>query len=376
MVQWRAPGTQRVKGCRPKLLSGQNVDPRTWIGNLMAAAVMACPSLASKLVPLVDMSAFSLRHADPAIIGNGMIAGRCNTGQHTDYLISYPQFDPRGPGWSTIAANVTMSKRGGRTPLCNYGWDALHEAALHGDACPLMIDVGANAGYSMLPVAARGKRVLAFEPVARNVGMLKVNAFLNGWGGADGHVGLVEAAVSASSGTITLFAPKGREDNSAIGRGDAAAATINVGSAHGVARHQVRTTTLDGYFGEADAKLAQSLRLVKIDTQGHELDVLRGMEGLLRRPDLNFTVVLELDHRLQEQSGHRPEDVLLLMHQWGWKPFCFNPKYPMGEMLLPVRHNGRTGKLPACYDVVFVRDRATAQASGAMGKVCAGRVCH
>ena len=46
--------------------------------------------------------------------------------------------------------------------------------------------------------------------------------------------------------------------------------------------------------------------------EGHEYDVLKGMEHLLRRTDLSFNVILELDANLQRRSGH--------VHQLGSSP--------------------------------------------------------
>ena len=44
------------------------------------------------------------------------------------------------------------------------------------------------------------------------------------------------------------------------------------------------------------------MRLVKIDTQGHELEVVRGMKRMLAA-NTHFNVILELDHGLQRASG-------------------------------------------------------------------------
>ena len=103
--------------------------------------------------------------------------------------------------------------------------------------------------------------------------LLKLNAYLNGWGGPRSAVGLVHAAVSNSNGSVRIFAPVGREDNTAIGTGNPSASTVNLGERTASVEHKVRAVSLDGYFGEAAAALVHSIRLVKIDTQGHELEL-------------------------------------------------------------------------------------------------------
>ena len=337
------------------------------LGEQMAASrsSAACPSFASRHAPLVDMTGFSARRVDPSISGEGVIAGSCRT-QLYDYLISYPRYDARGSAWSLEAAHAVLNatrKRGERyqVPLCGYGWSIVHSQALAGTTtdCPLVVDVGAHVGLSVLPAASRGLRVLAFEPTPRNMQLLKLNAYLNGWGGPRSAVGLVHAAVSNSNGSVRIFAPVGREDNSAIGTGDPSASTVNLGERTASVEHKVRAVSLDGYFGEAAAALVHTIRLVKIDTQGHELEVLRGMQGLLARTDLSFTVVLELNSALQRASGHTPEEVLQFMHHFGFRPFCeasdvSRHGQPV-QRLVAVHHNGSHGTLPDCNDVVFRR---------------------
>ena len=58
--------------------------------------------------------------------------------------------------------------------------------------CGLILDIGANQGWWMLPPLSRCWRVLAFEPLPVNMEQQRLNVFLNGWGPE--RVGLVHAA--------------------------------------------------------------------------------------------------------------------------------------------------------------------------------------
>ena len=260
----------------------------------------------------------------------------------------------------TGTAGLFDGRRSLRPQLCGYDYSYVHEKALEAGGAsgcpPLVVDVGANVGLSVLPVASRGLRVLAFEPVPRNLQMLQLNTFLNGWGwrGKDGsqqRVGVVHAAASSSRGTMSIHSPVGREDNSAL-TVPGGASSFLIDTSSGVIEHKIPSVTLDSYFEGAAPDLAKSLRLVKIDTQGHELDVLKGMHTLLKRPDLNFRVILELDVGLQKIAGHRPEEIMAYMHSHGnWRPHCI-----VGNTLVAQPSCEQNATQCPCYDVVFERN--------------------
>ena len=154
-----------------------------------------------------------------------------------------------------------------------------------------VVDVGANIGYNTVYLArrvgARG-RVVAIEPAADNVRVLRENVRANALAQVDVH------AVAAG--------PK-RERRDLFLRGETSAVNSLFqesvyASVTGVER--VEVVPLDEIVdGPAD--------FIKIDVEGAELEALDGMRRLLTHPGL--TLVVEWHPRLQEAAGH-PADAL------------------------------------------------------------------
>lgn len=138
-----------------------------------------------------------------------------------------------------------------------------------------VFDVGANLGFFSL-VAGRlvgpAGRVVAFEPVPSSAAAVRANAVLNGFH----HVDVVEAAVGAAAerGSLLVVEEASWSHLAERGRHPSTRATIGVD-----------VVALD--------ELIESGRLpapdvVKIDVEGSEGDVLRGMARTLarHRPEL------------------------------------------------------------------------------------------
>ena len=159
------------------------------------------------------------------------------------------------------------------------------------------VDVGANVGYHALlaagSVAARG-RVVAFEASPRIFRMLRDNLSGNGDPAA---VRAVNVAVADVAGTRPIF------------RGP----VQNIGL----------TTTVRGRGLQPDGQVAaaplpdllepgemQAARLVKIDVEGAEDAVLRGMKRFLEgcRPDLE--ILVELSPKWWDDAAQTPRQVL------------------------------------------------------------------
>lgn len=168
----------------------------------------------------------------------------------------------------------------------------------------VLLDVGANIGKISFPTMGMFEphTVIAVEPVRKNMDALCMGANLNGWNGHPNLI-LVEAAMSDADGEMQIFVPEGREDNSAL---SSTAATANV---H-VSQHPetIYTVSGDGFLEAGGFKPD----VIKIDTQGHELHVLRGLRNYLKRAK-RVLVIAESDPKLMKQSGVDPMDVYKLM---------------------------------------------------------------
>ena len=139
------------------------------------------------------------------------------------------------------------------------------------------VDVGANIGaysYALSPLASR---VHAFEPVP------ELAAFISRV--LPANVVVRNLAVSDTLSVLNLFVPiKG-------GREDTTAASVMTSAVHldGI-QYQVQTTMLNSLSDH-------DVGFVKIDVEGHEMNVLRGADELIRKRRPTLLVEAEDRHR-------------------------------------------------------------------------------
>jgi FkbM family methyltransferase len=144
--------------------------------------------------------------------------------------------------------------------------------------CRTFVDVGANFGLFTVTMAMRPwcQRVHAFEPDPRNFAQLMGNVFLNE---LSDKVAAYPLALSEQDGHTCLYL--GREyDRYYYGKFNSGMSSILERQERSGSKEtaMVETRRLDGLLqldGEAIA--------AKIDVEGHELEVLRGMRRLLER---------------------------------------------------------------------------------------------
>lgn len=141
-----------------------------------------------------------------------------------------------------------------------------------------VVDVGAHIGVHALTAARRprslgGGRVIAFEPAPDAAAAIRSAAARQGL-----DVELVQSAVGAGSGTVDLFADPAYDGND-----------LGVRSQFGEGAQVARAplVSLDEWLGSD----AQRIDVVKIDVEGGELNVLRGMQSLLSRAKPRMLII-------------------------------------------------------------------------------------
>lgn len=124
----------------------------------------------------------------------------------------------------------------------------------------VMIDAGGFSGSFSLRHRRRFDRIVAFEPFPSSYAAFSRNIELN----EATNITLIQAAVGHSAGNGQLVLGTSFDRHSLIGEGN------------GIA---VRVTTLDDEIPSDEDAL---VRLIKVDVEGAEIDVLRGAGRVLR----------------------------------------------------------------------------------------------
>ena len=182
----------------------------------------------------------------------------------------------------------------------------------------LFIDVGANYGFYTLLAATQHPRleVLALEPVEATFEVLKLNAGLL----ALSKVHLHQLAAADADGTASFHISMAA-DNCGFSPHPAAPPLREV---------EVRTARLDTLLADR----TPCPLLVKIDVEGHELAVLRGMKDTFSRfPDLSL--VVEFNPKVLKAAGTRPEDLLLELDRLGFSVFLLDDERCLPHRLKP-----------------------------------------
>lgn len=136
------------------------------------------------------------------------------------------------------------------------------------------VDVGANIGYVTLLLSkwvGRDGRVISFEPVPQTYELLRHNLRCL-------HVRNVTAinlGLSSESGIFRMCIPV---DQDGVGNYYEARMANVPSSPHPKNSVLVEVGRLDSYLPEVPARLS----FIKIDVEGHELEVLQGSERILR----------------------------------------------------------------------------------------------
>jgi len=198
------------------------------------------------------------------------------------------------------------------------------------------IDIGANIGYdSMLMSRAVGTsgRVLAFEPDLKNLRSLLINLDL-----------------LPESNVITFGVALGDDWSSA---NIALANDLNRGQSNlrPDARGAYQPILIARLDDLVPANVFPSISLVKIDVEGFEYKVIRGMDRVIQRVN---TVICEVVPSYLKQCGASAEMLFAKMNQSGFTSFCAPPGcdkrwIPSGSRF-PI-----AGQQAGQFDALFVR---------------------
>lgn len=194
----------------------------------------------------------------------------------------------------------------------------------------VFLDVGANFGYFSIIAASKvGPRgaVISVEPEPFNFALLTENVHVNGYN--DRCICIPECA-GASESTETLFLDVENAGNHSLLRKN-----IPTDVNRSI---PIRLRTVDAMLADQNIERAD---VIKIDTQGAEVQVLRGMTEALRGV---ACVMIEFWPFGIENFGNDPQELLSILRKVGLSLIdCDNmqPLYPQNDDDLVARCKGR-----------------------------------
>lgn len=156
-----------------------------------------------------------------------------------------------------------------------------HGEAFRGERFDSVVDVGANKGQFALfaRTCFPDCRIISFEPLAPAAAVYE-RLFAD-----DAKTRLVRAAVSARRGTLTMHVTEHADSSSPLEVGAAQARAFGTKE---VGTEEVPAGPLGDFLQPGDLG---ERNLLKIDTQGYELEVLKGATDLLPRFDAIYAEV-------------------------------------------------------------------------------------
>lgn len=172
-------------------------------------------------------------------------------------------------------------------------------------------DIGANTGYYGILAASRGAYSYFFEPVTEHTDTLSQSIALNHF---EGRTSVISIALSDTVGEVPI---------TLSGSGSSVVPSFLHDEA--LPKRTIKTDTLDRMVKNG----LKPPSFIKIDVEGHELNVLLGAEMTIRKhlPVLFIELVSSMKERNFTNKNYEP--TLRLLSSWGYKVF----KEKEGELL-------------------------------------------
>lgn len=164
-----------------------------------------------------------------------------------------------------------------------------------------VVEVGANIGYFALVYLAQSRadgKVIAIEPMSDNVSLLEENVRINGF---EDSVECYQFAVGAETKPTTMLVST---------HSNLAAISDTTSRTHHVDETTVPMRSLDDFFRENGLSL-ESVDVLRMDVQGYEHEVFRGMSTLLRNGNVGLAF-LEIHPRYLKERNEYDEFLSLL----------------------------------------------------------------
>jgi len=204
----------------------------------------------------------------------------------------------------------------------------------------LALDIGANIGnYSKILLEYTKTDVIAFEPNKFSFNILKKLKLKY-----KNRFDCFNLAVSNKSKKDYLFYGTKTSELASINKDTNKLKFI---AGKNVNKMQIKLITLDTFYLK-NKKLFKSLEFIKIDTEGHELEVLKGSKKLLKILKPKFIQIEFNSHQLLKS-------VTLQQYKKFLKNYNIFRLLPFGDNLLPINEIRPENNIFHLCNLVFVR---------------------
>jgi len=215
--------------------------------------------------------------------------------------------------------NLAFLDKGDIRAMCSrsYEHSTCYYLEKHLSSGDVVLDVGGNVGYIASSAAAcvgvTGE-VHAFEPLDPCLTRLHALARLN----PDHKFFINNCAVGVDNTTLDI-----RFDLN----GQSRVASLVMSGGDAPVSKPVKVVRLDDYVNEKRLDLSR-IRIVKIDVEGYEFSVLRGLSGVLEKANTNIHIICEVNPWMSKKLGYTLTDMAEFMGGFGYKSYSIVPPYP------------------------------------------------
>ncbi len=222
-----------------------------------------------------------------------------------------------------------LSKKGLALSISHYGTYEELESKIMEEKIEMgniVVDVGANIGLhtlNMARIVGNTGQVFAFEPDPSNFEILEKNVKINNYQ----NIILEQKAVGDKHGRTTLYQSDHPGKHRIFPQTEQAKSQV-----------QVELTNLDNYF---DSDMIDKINFIKIDVEGLEFSVLKGMKNILKNSK-KIKILFEFMPENTIEVGFTPIELLNYLTSNDFKLYCMDNKT---KKLLHVSNNEEIVKL-------------------------------
>ena len=263
-------------------------------------------------------------------IGKNLLSGRGLTKYSFIRKVKHYSLSNLQTDYAEVFGNkLFLSKKGLALSISHYGTYEELESKIMEEKIEMgniVVDVGANIGLhtlNMARIVGNTGQVFAFEPDPSNFEILKKNVKINNYR----NIILEQKAVGDKHGRTTLYQSDHPGKHRIFPQTEQAKSQV-----------QVELTNLDNYF---DSDMTDKINFIKIDVEGLEFSVLKGMKNILKNSK-KIKILFEFMPENTMEVGFTPIELLNYLTSNDFKLYCMDNKT---KKLLHVSNNEEIVKL-------------------------------